>query len=487
MPNPLKLIAYHLYLFQLENYRIRRYFAILQKQYPWKAPAETRKKLVWTLKASYLFLLALILQILLALAVSKITYALLPIPRGIANTAGLITFAGLFWLFPFLLAGAMFLYYPTDRSFKKSIIRRAQKKMREFPNLIIIGITGSYGKTTMKETIATMLSQKFHVLKTPENINTPLGISRLILEKLNPGIQILVAEMGAYERSDIRALCDIIQPQIAVLTGINEAHLERFGSLEETTAAKFEIVDSAKPDGIVLLNADDTRVMKEYRTHTDKRKTYFYSGENHPMAQTRISEIRFFEDGSGIGFELATGSDSLGYIKVPFLGEYITGIVGGAALIAKELGMTKDEIRRGIAGIMPIPHRLQAIKKEGGVLIIDDSYNGNPDGVKEALKTLARFKGRRTIYVTPGLVETGVSAEAVHREIGKELAKSADRVVLIRNSVTPFIAEELLKNGFPQEHIIWFDTAPETYKKIPEIMKSGDVVLFQNDWPENYF
>lgn len=484
--NPLKLTAYHLYLFQLENYRIRRYLAFLLRHYPWRAPAATRKNLVWTLKAMYLFALGSFLQAFLAYAISSAAQVLWSIPVTITNLIGLILFAALFFFFPFFLIAAMILYHPFDCFFKHRIIRKAQKKMRNFPNLIIIGITGSYGKTTMKEAIAAILSQKFQVLKTPENINTPLGISRLILEKLTANTEILIAEMGAYERGDIRALCDIAQPNIAILTGINEAHLERFGSLENTIAAKFEIVDATKPDGIILLNADDNRVMKEYKAHIEKRKAFFYSSENHPMAQTKISETNFFEDGSGIGFELSTGSNALGYIKAPFLGEYIAGIIGGATLIARELGMSREEIRRGIASLSPIPHRLQAIKKSGNILVIDDSYNGNPDGAKEAIRTLCRFKGRRTVYITPGLVEMGMASGAVHREIGRHLAKAADRVVLIKNSVTPFITEGLRENGFPEEHIIWFDTAPEAYKKMPEIIKSGDVVLFQNDWPENY-
>lgn len=485
--NPIKLAIYHLYLFQLENYRIRRYLAFLLRRYPWRAPAQTRKNLVWTLKAIYLFALAIFLQAFFAYALACSAQTFWGIPAVAASIAGLALFIAFFFFFPFFLIAAMILYHPFDGFFKHRIIVRAQKKMRSFPNLIIIGITGSYGKTTMKEVVTAILSQKFRVLATPENINTSLGISRLILEKLTTETQILIAEMGAYERGDIQALCDIVKPRIAILTGINEAHLERFGSLENTIAAKFEIINSAESDGTVLLNADDSRVMKEYRAHIGKRKTLFYSNKNHPMAQTRINETRFFEDGSGIGFEPSVGSDNLGYVKVPFLGEYIMGIIGGAALIAKDLGMTRDEIRRGIATLSPIPHRLQAIKKENGILVIDDSYNGNTDGVQEAIKTLAHFKGRRTVYVTPGLVETGASSEAVHREIGRRLAQSADRVVLIKNTVTPFIAEGLHENGFLREHIIWFDSAPEAYKKLPEILKSGDVVLFQNDWPENYF
>lgn len=484
--NPVKLISYHLYLFQLENYRIRRYLAFLLRHYPWRAPGHTRKNLVWTLKATYLCALALVLQAFFSYALAYSAQIFPGVTALAANFAGLALFIAFFFFFPFFLIAAMILYHPFDCFFKHRIIAKAQKKIRRFPNLMVVGITGSYGKTTMKEVLAAILSQKFRVLATPENINTPIGISRLILEKLAADAEILIAEMGAYERGDIRALCEIAQPDIVVLTGINEAHLERFGSIENTVAAKFEIIDATKPDGMIILNADDNRVMQEYQAHTGKRKTYFYSAENNPEARTGATETRFFEDGSGIGFELAAGGESIGYIKVPFLGEYITGVIGGATLIAKELGLSREEIRAGIATLSAIPHRLQAIQKANGILVIDDSYNGNPAGAHEAIKTLGRFTNRRKVYITPGLVETGTKTGAVHREIGRELAKTANLVVLIKNSVTPFIAKGLHDARFPEEYIMWFDTAPEAHKKIPEILKPGDVALFQNDWPENY-
>ena len=161
---------------------------------------------------------------------------------------------------------------------------------------------------------------------------------------------------------------------------------------------------------------------------------------------------------------------------------YVSGILNACVLIAKELGLTEDEIKRGIAKIKPIPHRLQVIENANGVTVIDDSYNGNPAGAVEAIRVLGKFIGRRKIYITPGLVEMGTEAQTVHRKIGEQLSGVADQLILIRNSVTPFIAA-----GFNNDsNIIWFNSATEAHAGLKEILKSGDVILFQNDWPDNY-
>jgi len=317
----------------------------------------------------------------------------------------------------------------------------------------VIGITGSFGKTTFKECLSPILGEKYNVLKTPENINTPVGISRLVIKELNEQTQILVIEMGAYQTGDIKEICQIAAPDIAVLTGINEAHLEMFGSIENTIATKFEIAQFAKPDALVVLNENNALVKNNFAKHVGNRKVLWYQdSETLPLGAT-----------------------------TPLLGSYVAGILNACVLIAKELGLTEDEIKRGIAKIKPIPHRLQVIENANGVTVIDDSYNGNPAGAVEAIRVLGKFIGRK-IYITPGLVEMGTEAQTVHRKIGEQLSGVADQLILIRNSVTPFIAA-----GFNNDsNIIWFNSATEAHAGLKEILKSGDVILFQNDWPDNY-
>ncbi|MBU6415220.1 UDP-N-acetylmuramoyl-tripeptide--D-alanyl-D-alanine ligase, partial [Patescibacteria group bacterium] len=375
--SPIKTITYQLYLFQLENYRIRRFLKLLGKNFG--QPNQTqRKQVVWTLKLSYLFSLSLILQSALSFGAGYVAYRLFAAPATLAVAAGIITFYVLSLFFFLVLIPVAVAYMPLDYLLKRRIIRRAKRKMARVSRAKIIGITGSYGKTTMKEALAAVLSEKFKVLKTLENINTPLGVSRLILDKLTADTEIFVVEMGAYQKGDIQTICDIVPPDISIVTGINESHLERFGSIENTIKTKFEIVEATKRAGLVVLNADDKLVAAHYQEYIKGQKICFYASRNNPLVPYQISEMRFFEDGSGISFNLASRERNFGTIKIPLLGEYAAGIVMACVCIARELGMSNGEIQRGIANIKPISHRLEPIRGASGVLVIDDSYNGNP-------------------------------------------------------------------------------------------------------------
>jgi UDP-N-acetylmuramoyl-tripeptide--D-alanyl-D-alanine ligase len=449
-----KLAFYCLYLLQLENYNIPRFWKIIIDKARSKAfSISQRQKIVWTKKA----VLVLLIGIILALIGSLSLAYFYPEPwSAIILVVAFLIYFNL--LAPFFFTIAVWLITPFDSVAKKAIISQAKSKIAGFKNLKIIGITGSYGKTTMKECLASVLSEKFKVLSTPENINTPVGISRLILDKLTSDTEIFVVEMGAYQRGDIKSLCEITRPDIAVLTGINQAHLERFGSIENTIAAKFEIVSSSKINALVVLNEENKLVKDNYQKFLGSRKMFFYNN-----SKQDISEI-----------------------NIPLLGTFVPSIINGCVIIGKELGMGESDILSGIQKIKQIPHRLQLINPTNGVTVIDDSYNGNPDGGREAIKVLGTFNDKRKIYLTPGLVEMGEDSKSIHLKIGQQLAKVADLVILVKNSVTPFIAEGLKIESYLPEKIMWFDSALSAHEKLKEILKPGDVILFQNDWPDNY-
>ncbi len=447
-----RTIKYQLYLLQLENYNLSRYWKIVIKKI--FSRGVPRQKIVWTPKLGTVFAIAIFLQILVSYLVA----------RPLASDDVYLAFFPLVFLFSFLLlcffhfiflVAAVLILWPVDQAVKNYIVTQAKAKIGQLTHdrgLVVIGITGSYGKTTMKEILATILAEKFPVLKTPDSVNTPIGISRLILKDLEHGTKIFIVEMGAYQIGDIQALCEIVPPDIAVLTGINEAHLERFGSIENTIEGKFEIVKNMKEGGFVLLNNDDQRIKDNYKRFVGSKRVQFYSS-------------------------FTTASQPL-----PLLGQYVHGVINASTIVAKELGMTDEEIARGERAIKPVPHRLELIENPAtGISVIDDSYNGNPDGVREAIKALARFEGRRKIYLTPGLVEAGDRAKDIHNEIGRQLRDVADLVILIKNSVTPYIAEKL-----DPEKIYWFSSALEAHAALSSILQKGDVILFQNDWPDNY-
>jgi len=352
---------------------------------------------------------------------------------------------------------------------KELLIFLAKNKLKKLTNIKIIGVAGSYGKTGMKDLITTVLSEKYQVVKTPESVNTPVGIARTILNKIDEKTDILVVEIGEYYPGDIKNICSIAPSQIGVITGINEAHLERLKSIDNSVKTIFEIAQNMKPNGILLLNGKDKHIKNNYKKFILNQEIYFYLSKG---------KIEFNEDAPGFIYQK---------LFFPVLGQYNLDKIDGVIYLAKKLGLTLQEIESGLKKIKTPAHRLQPIlNREKNILIIDDSYNGNPDGVEEAIKTLSLFKKRRKIFVTPGLVEIGNKSRDVHQRIGKRLNDVVDLVILVKNSVTPDIEEGLINAGFNKNNIIWFDSMMEAQNNLGSILRSGDVVLFQNDWPDNY-
>ena len=471
MQNPLTLILYQLYLLQLEEYNVERFIDVVRRTRG-NVPTSWRSSVKWTSKMMLVAAASTALYIGIPLFV---IYKIL----SLSALSFLVLLAWLIILAPFyyhFVRLALALLQPIDTYIKNQIIERAKARLSRYPTVKIIGIAGSYGKTTMKEVLASVLSEKFKVLKTTKNINTPIGISRQILKELNDSHDIYIVEMGEYYRGDIEAICKITPPDIGIITGINEAHLEKMGSIEATINTIFEIAVNKKEEGIVVVNNDSERVKENWKKYIDEKYVTTYSSKD-----AKLTEFR--EDGSGMTVEI----EGMKNVNVSLLGEYVLGDISAAYFIAKKLGMTNEEIKKGIEKLKPVEHRLQPIYNANtDVMVIDDSYNGNPDGVEEAIKVLKKFKKRRKLYMTPGLVESADLAEEIHYNIGKSLSDVADIVILIKTSVTPHIAEGLTKNGFKEENIVWFDTAQEAHNGLSTLLKKGDVIMFQNDWPDNY-
>lgn len=434
--NPFAYLYYHLYLLQLEEYDLGFFIKIIKstKGIP---PERLRKKLIFTPKIVLLLVMTLGSIISLSIIFSPIFLLVLYVS-----------------FFPIIFA--LVLLTPLDLFLKKIRVQKAKKVLSKYPDLKVIGIAGSYGKTTMKEVLSTILAQKYQVVKTPENINTLLGIAELILKKVDEHTEILVVEMGEFNRGDIKEICTLVKPQIGIITGINEAHLVRMGSLENTVADIFELAQNMSKDGLLVVNDDDKLVHSNFKKFVTHQQMVLYSSKNNHN------------------------------LKSGLLGRYASGVLSATAAVAKRLGLSDEQIKQGCALIKPLPHRLEPIVGAQGVLVIDDSYNGNPEGVKEAIYLLSTYTDRRKVYITPGLVEMGMHSPEVHREIGKKLSAVANLVVLIQNSATPFIAEGLIGGGFKKENIIWYESTERAHAAMGEIVKPNDVVLFQNDWPDNY-
>ena len=478
---PFSTFFYQIHILQLENYNLPRFIrACFPKIF--FADTEKDKDIVWTPKLQLVVFLALGLKISFLWMMVE---GLFPhIFFDVLTT--LLLLVALSPLFAVFLFVATLLLSPLDVFAKERIIRKAKILLSSHDRIQVIGITGSYGKTTTKELLRHILGMRYNVVATRDSFNTALSVSMEILEKVTEETDIFIAEMGAHEKGDIEKVCSVSGPNISILTGINEAHLERFGSIENTIRTKFEIIEACSPDGLIVLNADDERVRSSYKTYCGNQEIAWVSKEANPLSHYTVKNISFSEETLGISFTLFREQKEIGTINTRFLGEYIINNAIIAFIVGNKLGMSDAEIQAGLMSFKPVAHRLNPQKTPNDMIVIDDSYNGNPKGVSAAIHALSLFKNRRKIYITPGLVEVGEESNDIHQEIGRELGKVADFVFLIENSTTASIKKGLFESGFDESNIYSHKNKKDTYKKLGQLSRSGDVILFQNDWPENY-
>jgi UDP-N-acetylmuramoyl-tripeptide--D-alanyl-D-alanine ligase len=310
------------------------------------------------------------------------------------------------------------------------------------------------------------------VIKLSENINTDIGIADFILKnsKMFLENEIFIVEMGAYKKGEIKKLCDLVEPDYAILTGINESHLERFGSLENIISAKFELPQEAKKT--VVLNFDDENILKNYARF--KLKEFIGT------SKSEAKNVRILDNYSGLEFELEGAM-----FRTKLLAQHNIALILLASRVAQKLGMTTIEISHGVGKIEYVPHRLEPIYNEmTKVWVIDDSYNGNFDGIASGLEVLKRAAGRR-IVLTPGLVELGEKSVEVHEKIGQLYAQSGiDLILLIKSPNSGYITKGLEEKGFKNYRV--YSSSQEAHADLSNVVKSGDTIIFQNDLPDNY-
>ena len=411
-------------------------------------------------------------------AVSAVVYTL--------SLAGLRALVGETWvwlgLFPVLLplwvALAGLLAWPIEKLISEMYFRDAQRMLRERPDLIKIGITGSYGKTSVKFILGTLLSEKYQTLVTPSSFNTPMGVTKIIRTKLQPAHQVFVAEMGARHVGDIREMCRLVHPTYGVLTSVGPQHLDTFKTIERIKKTKYELMDAIPPEGCCFF-PDDGDICRELydRTEKDKRLCCVHPGD----ADVWAEDITVSPAGSN--FLLCTKDDRI-RCETRLLGEHNIQNILLAATVCLRLNMTLKQIVRGISRLEPVEHRLQLIPSTG-VTIIDDAFNSNPRGAQAALEVLRQFSGRR-IIITPGMVELGGEEAAFNRAFGRKMASCADVAILVGRRHTQPIAEGLREEGFPEENIHPVGSLTEAAALLRILGRAGDVALFENDLPDNY-
>lgn len=381
-------------------------------------------------------------------------------------------------LTPYILFFANLILLPYEKMRGKYYVNKATRIL-DNTGALKIGITGSYGKTSVKEILKTILSQKYRVFASPSSFNTPLGIS-ISASQLDSTHDIFIAEMGARAKGDIKTLANIVKPKYAILTGINNQHLETFGSLENTKDTKYELFESLAEGGEGFFSADNQGSMELFERFDGVKVSAGINGEDNLVSATDI-----VIDERGTTFTLNIKGEKPVECNTVLLGKHAVSNICLAAAVAYKIGLTPEEIATGVNRIQSIMHRLELRPNNKNIVIIDDSYNSNEDGIKAAMEVLSTFKGRK-IVLTPGLVELGKMENVLNFEFGQTLAKHADLVFVIGKHNAEMLVSGLIEGGMPREQIKFAKNLNKGNEELNKILTEGDVVLFENDLPDNY-
>ena len=381
-----KALFFWLWLWQLKEYHLGRFRAYFETQkikkvissFHWiKFPKFTKKTII--VSSSGILLEILILFYLFSLPASQFYFFLLVF---------LI-------LSPLISSLFLLLFQIPTVMLRNRILKKAQRKIAKFENLLVIGITGSYGKTSTKEFLANILSKKFRVLKTKKHVNAEIGIAQTILNELTKDYEILIAEIGAYERGKIKQVCEMLQPKIGILTGINEQHLSTFGSLENIIEAKFELIESLPENGLAVFNGNNRYCRELFQETKIPKKIVYPRNYNFGLSGKNL----FSWDIENLSMAVA---------------------------VAEFLGVGREKIEEALN---EIESPIQIKKGISGLNVIDATYSANPDGVIAHLEYLKTFPGEKVI-VMPCLIELGKASGEVHKRIGEKIGEVCDLAII---------------------------------------------------------
>jgi len=376
---------------------------------------------------------------------------------------------------------AMIINTPVEKLVYLYYKGKAQKKLKQMEKLKIIGITGSYGKTSSKNILSDILNIKYNALPTPHNWNTYNGLIMTVNNYLDKFTDIFIAEMGAYVKGEIAGLCKLVKPQYGILTTIGTAHLESFGSEENIIKGKFELIESLPKDGFAVLNGDDP---KQVNYNLKNKVKVIWIGIDNADVDVRAENIKCSNKGTEFDVVFKDKKEKY-HFQTKLLGNHnVYNILAGIAF-GVEFNIEIEELQKAVRNVKPVEHRLE-IKKIGNFYQIDDAYNSNPVGAANACKILGMMPGLKVV-VTPGMIELGNKEDEYNKKFGEQIAEVADYVVLIGEKKTIPIKEGLLTKGFDKEKIIVFNDVREAYPFVSQLARTTDVyALFENDLPDTY-
>ncbi len=464
---------FYVHMFQLNSYFTSRFTKWLKLNYFKKSPILFRNKdkkisLKFTPRVKRLSVTFLILEII---SITVLAYFF-------ETTALIIGVVVLYFLVPIYVMLANIINSPIEKSINKGFYNDAKRILNSHKDLKIIGITGSFGKTSVKHFLTTLLQSEYETLMTPGNFNTTMGVIRTVREYLKPTHEIFVCEMGAKQKNDIKEICDLVNPDYAIITSIGEQHLETFKSVDNIISTKFELVDSLNEDGVAFLNYENEFI----RNKEVSKKFKSYSVNE--MSDYKAKNISF--SNAGTTFTVVVKGEEEQEFTTNLIGEHnilnITCCIG----VCHTLGISLQKLVPYVKKLESVPHRLE-LKHNGNMTIIDDAYNSNPLGAKMALDSLSSLSGRRVI-ITPGMVELGEKQEELNFELGKYCLNKADEVLLVGKEQTLPIYNGVIESGFDKDNLKVFNTFKEAFSYAQSLttMYEKVAVLLENDLPDNF-
>ncbi|MEG1886840.1 MAG: UDP-N-acetylmuramoyl-tripeptide--D-alanyl-D-alanine ligase [Oscillospiraceae bacterium] len=379
---------------------------------------------------------------------------------------------------PILCLAAYFLLYPAEKLVSSYYVSDAKKILKSLPNLKIIGITGSYGKTGTKYILGRILSEKYNTVLTPESFNTPMGIVRTVRSEIKPQTELFIAEMGAKKRGDIAEICRIANPSFGVITSVGPQHLETFKTLENVANTKFELADFVKKNnGKLFLNTDNELIKSKSALYDT---VSYGTGDN---CDCKAQNIKYSRD--GISFDISFKGESFS-LQSKLLGAHSALNITAAVAVALHLGVEKSDISFAVSKLTAVPHRLEMKPYIGGSVLIDDAYNANPEGCLEAVRILGHFEGMKKIIVTPGLVELGDREYECNRRLGEAAALCCDIIILVGAKRSVPLSDGAKSANFPQDKLFIAESFAAASKIFAPLCDNNTVILFENDLPDNY-
>lgn len=434
-----------------------------------------KKPLVFTKRATRLFgvtVILFVIDIILTLFFFKVSFIT-------ALILGILAY-----LIPVFYMIANILLIPVEKSINQSFVNDAARILKSLPNLKIVGITGSYGKTSTKHFLEKILAQKYNVLITPGSYNTLMGVVITVRNWLKPIHQVFIVEMGARQEGDIKEICDLAHPEIGIITAVAEQHLETFGSIENVQKTKMELLEALPSSGKAILNADyDT--ITSYQPKNAVGRMYYGLKENSVHSPELMAKnVRYTP--KGMQFEVWRKGQKLMDLETKLLGEHNISNILASCCVALELEVPVESVKYAVKRLAPVQHRLEVKRRPNGITIIDDAFNSNPHGSKMALEVLGKIEGNRKIIITPGMVELGQKEYDYNKAFGEYMADVCDYVILVGKQQTQPIQDGLKARQYNEKQLFVADSLTEANAHLRQFIKSGDVVLYENDLPDTY-